>query len=218
MADQPTSPRRRVPRKWVGWYRRPKRQKPPSLEHLVDEARMVAHSATRMAVKNRLLVDAAGLRQDIDLPGLRGAARETLEQLAQQQRAAADYEAERGGDPRRGPVLRGLAEALEADAQNRLVLEELVAGAREAAWDELRETLTDRLGLYARRFSHEPDYMVGRETRVQDLISEDLGALAERAREKRELADALETEFQDYQERRRETGELGTAGGADAPR
>ncbi|WP_294177908.1 hypothetical protein, partial [uncultured Schumannella sp.] len=137
--------RKRAPRRIIGRYRAPAPTPRPPLATLVDEARMVAHSAVRMAVKNRVIVTAAGERRDFDPAQLRAFARESLEQLAQQQRAAAEYG--RGGDHdiRRGPVLAGLATALEADAVDRDLLERIVEQARDAAWSELSSSLHARL-------------------------------------------------------------------------
>ena len=104
--------RKRAPRRIIGRYRAPAPSPRPPLATLVDEARMVAHAAVRMAVKNRIIVLAAGERRDFDPVLLRAFTRETLEQLAQQQRAAAEYERAGQHAIRRGPVLAGLAAAL----------------------------------------------------------------------------------------------------------
>ena len=101
--------RKRAPRRIIGRYRAPAPSPRPPLATLVDEARMVAHAAVRMAVKNRIIVLAAGERRDFDPVLLRAFTRETLEQLAQQQRAAAEYERAGQHAIRRGPVLAGLA-------------------------------------------------------------------------------------------------------------
>lgn len=171
--------RRRAPRRIIGRYKAPPTLPAPSVEHLVDESRMVAHSAARMAVKNRLIMDAAGRRLDFDASALRGFARETLEQLAQQQRAAAEYEADReGGSGRRGAVLRGLADALEADAHDRDVLDSLVDDAREAAWDELSASLRSRMRAGVGGHRRDPDYEIDRVDRVAAFLALDLADLA----------------------------------------
>lgn len=169
--------RRRVPRRLIGRYRPTPSAAPPALEQLVEDSRLVAHSATRMAVKNRLIMDAAGHRLDFDASRLRAEAQETLEQLAQQQRAAADYEAETGGDPRRGPVLRALADQLEEDARDRELLTEMVEAARDAAWSELSASLTRKLRLTAEQPHVDPDYLAGREERIAALKAVDLRQL-----------------------------------------
>lgn len=183
--------RGRVPRRIIGRYKREAPAEPVSIDHLIEESRLVAHSATRMAVKNRLIMDAAGRRLDIDIPGLRAAASETLEQLAQQQRAAADYERERGGDPRRGPVLIGLAEALEKDARDREVLDQIVEGARDSAWAEVRSSLerwvsdrSDRSRWYT-----DPEYLQSREDRMELIKGLDLRDLRRAADEQAAKSD-----------------------------
>lgn len=171
--------RGRVSRRIIGRYKPAPTAAPATTDHLVEESRLVAHSATRMAVKNRLIMDAAGRREDIDLPGLRAEAREQLEQLAQQQRAAADYEAQKGGDPRRRPVLIGLAEALEKDAHDRELLDQIVEGAKESAWAEVRSSLerwihdrTDRSHWYT-----DPEYLEARKNRMELIKGIDLTEL-----------------------------------------
>ena len=170
--------RKRAPRRIIGRYRAPAPSPRPPLATLVDEARMVAHAAVRMAVKNRIIVLAAGERRDFDPVLLRAFTRETLEQLAQQQRAAAEYERAGQHAIRRGPVLAGLAAALEADAVDREFLERIVEEARDAAWSELASSLTSRLAddVAARRQG--PDYHVGRDERIAAFVALDLLDLA----------------------------------------
>jgi len=184
--------RGRVSRRIIGRYKPAAQSAPASTDHLVEESRLVAHSATRMAVKNRLIMDAAGRRLDIDVPGLRAEASETLEQLAQQQRAAADYERARGGDPRRRPVLIGLAEALEQDAKDRELLDRIVEAARESAWAEVRSSLerwvsgrSDRSRWYT-----DPDYLEAREDRMELIKGIDLSDLRRAADEREERGDS----------------------------
>lgn len=170
--------RKRAPRRIIGRYRAPAPAPRPPLATLVEEARMVAHAAVRMSVKNRIIVTAAGERKDFDPVQLRAFARETLEQLAQQQRAAAEYERAGNQGTRRGPVLGGLASALEADAVDRDFLERIVDQARGAAWSELSSSLRTRLAADAEARHRDPDYLIGRDERVAAFVALDLLDLA----------------------------------------
>lgn len=171
--------RKRVARKLVGRYEDPPARPEPSIGHLVDDARLLAHAGVRMAVKNSLIVDAAGRRRDFDLPALRTVARESLEQLAEQQRVVADAEDRRDKvGYRRVLVLRGLVSALKADAADEQVVEEIVAASRDAAWAEVSASIMRQARDATEGHRRDPDYEIGRDERLAAFIAMDLTGLA----------------------------------------
>lgn len=170
--------RKRVPRKAIGRYRAAPTRPEPSIDRLVHDARLLAHAGVRMAVKNSLIVDAAGRRVDFDLAALRTVARESLVQLAEQQRVIAESEDRSEADYRRVLVLRGLVSALIADAADEKVVEDIVAASRDAAWAEVSASIMRNARNAVEGHRRDPDHENGRDERLAAFIAMDLTGLA----------------------------------------
>jgi hypothetical protein len=156
----------------LGEFKAPPELPLAPIEQVVEEGHMIAASAVRMAVKNRLLVRALRDDREYDPDALVNAARLQFTELAEENEEAAErLEAEQrrearaaegarkprrylGGKPIverpeqvRGPqVYRMLAESLRATAADDDELLGVVAAARDDAWDELGREVEARLG------------------------------------------------------------------------
>jgi len=155
----------------LGEFKAPPEVPLAPIEQVVEEGHLIATSAVRMAVKNRLLVRALRDDREYDPRALVTSARrqfielaeeneEAAERLAREQRREAK-EAESGRRPRRylggkpiverpeqarGPqVYRMLASALRATAADDDELLRVVSGARDDAWAELGREVEARL-------------------------------------------------------------------------
>lgn len=190
---------RRRRRADVGTFEAPPRRPVVSDAHLVDESRMIAHSAVRMALKNRIIVDVLRDRVDFDPDRVAGIARDQLEDLAEQETLTAErlrerreqrtgaaqelFEEDERRDPlreekaRRGSIVQQLARSLDADVADDEVVAELVERARQDAWDEIQSSVRRRAEVVA---PYEPDtrYAAQRDERVATLVALDLAGLA----------------------------------------
>lgn len=175
--------RKRVSRRIIGRFRKPEPTPELPIEQLVEDGRMMAHGAARMAVKNHLIVRAAGDRRDLDVEAAVDVARARLLELAGEQDEAARREA--GGyvdarherdelhrSSRRRQVLRRLAAVLEQDAAGD-VARELVDSALDSAWAEIGRAVIER----ARGVEEDPSYATERASRLEAFAG-DLAALA----------------------------------------
>ncbi len=160
---------------------------------------MLALSAVRMAVKNRIIVGA--LREGEDYLELvyQAAATEELLALAREKdeesRRMTSQLAEREEMMertdlmereglqirRRDAVSRGLAVRLRAVAADEQVLREVVESARDAAWHEIATSIRQLLARRAEIDSGSRDYLTDRDARLGQLILADLAALAARS-------------------------------------
>ncbi|WP_242497596.1 asparagine synthase [Microbacterium protaetiae] len=181
----------------AGSWRRPKGMK---LADMVADGLYVASAATRLALKNRILVEVIARGEDFDPQRLVPEARETLLTLA----AEADQDAQRiesarlrarrrhndsyGTHDYRSRDVRNLrkrqrqseqvAAGLRARADDETELRKLVEDAREAAWSEVERNIDSTLRIEAARPDLEPDYGKLREARMQSLRLIDLPRLA----------------------------------------
>jgi len=156
----------------LGEFKAPPELPLAPIEQVVEEGHMIAASAVRMAVKNRLLVRALRDDREYDPAALVKAARWQFAELAEENEEAAERleveqrrearEAEAARKPRRylggkpiverpeqvrGPqVYRMLADALRATAADDDELLRVVSAARDDAWAELGRELEARLG------------------------------------------------------------------------
>lgn len=174
--------------------------KRPKLDDVVSEGLYIAAAATRLALKNRILVEILAQGEGFDAERFVPDARETLLTLA----AEADEDAERtererrlarrrhsesdGTHDYRARDVRNLrrrrkqsenvATQLRARAEDQAELQALVEAAREAAWDDVARNIDSTLRIEAARPDLEPDYQQMRQARMQSLMLVDLARLA----------------------------------------
>nr|WP_241748113.1 asparagine synthase [Microbacterium aquimaris] len=159
----------------------------------------IASAATRLTLKNRILVHILAEGEDFDSDRFLPEAREALMMLA----AEADEDAERteadrkmarrrhsdsdGTHDYRSRDVRNLrrrvrqsrhvAQQLRERAEDEDELRKLVADARDAAWAEVAKNIDRTLRIEAARPDLEPDYARMREARMQALRLVDLPKL-----------------------------------------
>lgn len=170
------------------------------VSEMVAEGLYVAAAATRLALKNRILVETIAGGVYFDPDRFAGEARETLLTLADEAEADADrVQAERKvakarfsdsdgtHDYRHGDVRnlkrrerqsRKVAKALRERAEDPDELRALVEAAREAAWAEVARNIDRTLRIEAARPDLDEDYATMREARMQSLRLVDLPKLA----------------------------------------
>lgn len=178
-------------------WNRPKKMK---LGDMVAEGVYVASAATRLTLKNAILVQTIAGDGEFDVDRFLPEARDTLLGLATEaERDAERIETERvrasrrhsdsyGTHDYRSRDVRNLrrrqqqservAAELRVRAENEDELRKLVEGAREAAWAEVERNLQNTLRIEATRHDLEPDYEKLREARMQSLRLVDLPRLA----------------------------------------
>ena len=176
---------------------------------LVAEGVYVAAAATRLALKNKILVEILAGGADFDVDRFMPDARDTLLALAaeadadgvrarQEQKKASrrfrdpygshDYSSRdvRNLRRRRKQAERVAAE-LRARAADDVELRQLVEAAREAAWADVARNIDRTLRIEAARPDLEPDYAKMREARMQSLRLVDLPRLAAHKRRVEEI-------------------------------
>lgn len=176
----------------------------------IAEGVAIATAAARLMVKNHILVGTIAKGGVFDVAEYLDHARSALLAMAAESEQAAEMVTSmrrrargRHSDPsgthdyrdrdvrnlrRRAKQSTGVAERLKAMAGDSEKLRELVEGAREAAWADVRGNLDRRLLVEGMRPDQDPEYEVMREARMQALRLVDLQALSseQRARRKRE--------------------------------
>lgn len=170
----------------------------------IAEGVIIALSAARLVVRNRILVDAIANDASFSLDALTPFARDTLEALADEQADAADRARAawrrawgkqsdpsgthdyRGRDTRnlrrRARQYSGVAKELRVRAADDAALADLIAQARDAAWGDVEANLDRRLIVEAMRPEFDPDYEVMRAARMQSIRLIDLPKLASHQR------------------------------------
>lgn len=158
---------------------------------------MIAYSALRMAVKNRIIVDVLRDRLDFDPERLARFARTHLEALAEQEHATAirlehdphrrkqqrdgldgqPADPLRGEKERRGHIIRLLADSLDRDLTDEEAIHGIVDAARLAAWDEIQGSITRQARAVA-PVDREPGYEEERTERIGAFVALDLAGLA----------------------------------------
>jgi len=208
----------------MGWLRRRRRLKlapfdrsalpevtPASFDEMRDEGLLVAESAGRMSLKNRLIVDA--LRRDEAYSPDRAAAsaREVLLELAEEAEAAAErvaaerrtaeqregrsqhqhdyHRSDSANLRRRELVYAAVAAGLSSRRGDDDYVDELVERARDAAWQEVAAALEQELDRRWPRFDEEPDYAAARPARLADFAGDLERAL--RLAEVRRIAESI---------------------------
>ena len=174
-------------------------RKKPKHDDIVAEGLYIASAATRLALKNRILVDILTGAEGFDVDRFVPDARETLLSLAAEAEADADRaEKERkaakgrhtdsdGTHDYRSRDVRNLrkrrnqslhvAQALRERAEDPEELVKLVDDARDAAWSEVAKNIDRTLRIEAARPDLEPDYDRMRLARMQALRMVDLPKL-----------------------------------------
>jgi hypothetical protein len=167
---------------------------------MVSEGLYVAAAATRLALKNRILVEILAQGADFDVERFVPEARDTLLTLADEaeadarrvnddrRRASRRYSDSDGTHDYRSRDVRNLkrrqrqservAKELRERAEDPADLRKLVEDAREAAWAEVSRNIDRTLVIEAARPDLEPDYAKLREARMQSLRLVDLPRLA----------------------------------------
>lgn len=168
-------------------------------DDIVAEGLYIASAATRLALKNRILVDILAGGEGFDVARFLPDARQTLVHLAEE----AEADAERADKERktakgrhtdsdgthdyRSRDVRNLrkrvrqskhiAKELRERAENPDELAKLVEDARDAAWSEVAKNIDRTLRIEAARPDLEPDYDRMRQARMQALRMVDLPKL-----------------------------------------
>ena len=174
--------------------------KTPTFDEMLEEGLLMAESAGRMALKNRLIVGA--LRGDEPYSDERasGMARDVLYELVQEadegaERIAAEREtaAQRDGrsqhqhDYHRGDLLNlrrrekvhaAVAKELWTRRSDDAYIADLVERARVDAWDELGAAIEQELDRRWPRFDEEPDYAEHRAERMEVVVDDIVRELA----------------------------------------
>jgi hypothetical protein len=167
---------------------------------MVAEGVYVASAATRLSLKNRILVETIAGGEDFEVDRFVPVARETLLGLAEEaEEDARRVEADRkraskrhsdsvGTHDYRSRDVRNLrkrqrqservAHELRERAEDPAQLRTLVEAAREAAWSDVERNIDSTLRIEAARPDLEPDYGKLREARMQALRLVDLPKLA----------------------------------------
>lgn len=202
--------------RWPSWLRKPTvktvRTRPfdedalpepaaPTLEQTVDEGMLLAEYATRMAVKNHIVVDTLQYGNDFDPARHTGEAAHLLRELASEQgeaagRIEADLEVAQGlrGDAThphdyrdvdvtnlrlRRDAAVALASALRAKADSEDELLALVERGRVDAWDEVGRAIEAGLDAFSGVEALKDDYEREKPGRLKLLIWRDLARLQE---------------------------------------
>lgn len=166
---------------------------------VVAEGLYIASAATRLSLKNSILVHILAEGEDFDSDSFVPAARDVLLALATEaeadatraeaeRKAARSRHSESGGTHdyrsrdvrnlrRRRKQSLHVATELRARAQDDEELRKLIADAREAAWSEVANNIDSSLRIEAARPDLEPDYDRMRKARMQALRLVDLPKL-----------------------------------------
>lgn len=177
---------------------------------MVADGLYVAAAATRLDLKNRILVDTIARGEDFDVDHFVIDARDSLltlaieaeddaKRLERQRKKAARRFSESFGthDYRRGDVRNlkkrekqsvQVAAELRRRAEDAEELRKLVEDAREAAWGEVARNIDSSLRIEAARPDLEPDYEKLREARMQALRLVDLPRLSAHRKRSKDAA------------------------------
>jgi len=201
-------PKRGKGRANVGTFEPPPERPTAPIDHVIEDAMMIARSGVRLSVRNSIIVDA--LRDGLPYDDERLAARARVQylELAAENEADADrVERQRlgaenrklvwpDGRPaeeddarrRRPQVHRAVADALRAVADQPEQLATIVREATGAAWDDVARALTQRVLDDRERETASDD--PGKPERLRRLIEVDLTDLELQAAERRALDEA----------------------------
>ncbi|WBU38130.1 hypothetical protein [Homoserinibacter sp. YIM 151385] len=183
----------------VGRYVAPPPVDPVHTDLVADEGVLVAASAVRMTLRNRLIIRALRDGEPYDESVAREIALAVLAALAvekEEDAARLDREIEtarvrpgrsqhqtdyRAGDVsqlgRRAAVSRTLARRLREVADNEASVAEIVEAARESAWGDIQGSLLARLDARPENVADSEKYRRDREIRMRQLVVIDLAEL-----------------------------------------
>lgn len=172
---------------------------PISLDDAVAEGLMLAEYASRMAVKNAIIVGAVNDETRFDDGTYVSAAREAIDALIAETDASAlriekqvalaaelDGKADHVHDYHRADVDNlvrrqeqdeALAARLHERRDDDAYLNSLVEHARDDAWREIADAIDQELARVQATETIDPDYAAQRESRLHDFVSEDLALL-----------------------------------------
>jgi len=171
---------------------------------VVAEGLYIASAATRLSLKNRMLVHILAEGEDFDVERYEAEAREALLTLAeeaeadaarterQRKRARGRHSESDGTHDYRSRDVRNLrrrqkqslhvARELRARAEDPEELRKLILDARDVAWNEVAKNIDRTLRIEAARPDLDPDYARMRGARMQALRLVDLPKLTSRRR------------------------------------
>lgn len=174
---------------------------PPTIDQSVDEGMMLADYATRMSVKNHIVVDTIQQGNSFDPSRHTAQAAEMLRELADEQDQAVERTAEAwravgglGGDAMHPHDYRDidadnlkhreesageLAKSLRDRASSEAELLDIVERARREAWDEVGHAIEASLDAFSGAEALKAGYEEARPARLRLLIARDLAKLEE---------------------------------------
>jgi hypothetical protein len=184
----------------LGTYVVPEPVAPAPVGQIVAEGALIGESVVRMALRNRVIVDALRDRRDLDVDRLAVLAAREFETLADQEWASAErirlrrnvQSTEQGADAgddgldlarlqeslRRESVHRGLSDAFAARGVDGESVARVVERSRGEAWAEIAAVIEQRAGERALVLDRDARYDEERAERLHILIAVDLTALA----------------------------------------
>ena len=167
----------------LGVFVAPPETPPGPVERVVDEGMLIATSAVRMAIKNRIIVAVLRDGAAFDTSGMAEEARAEFEVLADRNAESArrvwrdgDWDDEPQDDSavaRHRAIFLGLEAALRENAADDGTIAELVTAARDDALAEVVGTMAPR--SYSAR--DDADYEADRAERMRLLVAVDLADL-----------------------------------------
>ncbi|GAA1222190.1 hypothetical protein GCM10009655_22240 [Rhodoglobus aureus] len=125
---------------------------------------LIARNAVRMAVKNRIIVDAARDHLDYDDGALAGLVHVEFDQLAEQ----AERLLRVSHTARNRAVQEGLAEGLRQASMDGVLISGIIDEARELAWSEIGTAIIAKLRV-AYLPLEDPLYEAQRKRRLREL-------------------------------------------------
>ena len=183
----------------LGTYVNPEPEEHAPVERVVHEGALIGDSVVRMAVRNRVIVDALREHKDVDRAALAVFAARELETLATHERESADRVLQRRRaqladdanrkksqlDPddiaesqRRENLHRAMADAFAERSTDAKVLAALVESSLDDAWSEVGPVVIERAGEHSLVLDRDERYEQERTDRMSDLLEVDLAALA----------------------------------------
>ncbi|MEL0627441.1 hypothetical protein V6245_10840 [Salinibacterium amurskyense] len=155
---------RRRPRLNLGKFTAPEPVEEAPIERVVEEGVLIARNAVRMAVKNRIIVDAARDHLDYDDGALAGLVHVEFDHLADQ----AERLLKVTRTERNRAVQEGLTEGLRQASMDGELISNIIDEARELAWSEIGTAIIAKL-RDAYMPEADPQYQKNRETRLREL-------------------------------------------------
>lgn len=169
---------RRRPRLNLGKFRAPEPIEEAPIERVVEEGVLIARNAVRMAVKNRIIVDAARDHLDYDDGALAGLVHVEFDQLAEQ----SEHLLRVSHTARNRAVQEGLAEGLRQASMDGELISGIIDEARELAWSEIGTAIIAKLRV-AYLPMEDPSYEAQRKRRLRELRTINFAELEAAARD-----------------------------------